>query len=131
MQCPKNNLLDVQSNLVRRLSEAATRADRCLDGVRLWITVVYAGSQEKYEEWAPLQLDDFDAQGIRDPGFGSGPVRYSDIASLHVHPSPRPSADLGFQPETLETYSRKYRALVDLVRELEGVRVDTDGVSIG
>lgn len=117
--------------LVRRFAEAMTQADRSLNGVRLWITVVYAGSQEKYEEWAPLQLDDFDAQGIRDPGFGSGPMRYSDIASLHVHPSPRPMADRGSQSETLQTYASKYRLLVDLVSELEGVRVDTDGVSIG
>lgn len=117
--------------LVRRFTEAMTRADRSLDGARLWVTVGYAGSQKKYEEWAPLQLDDFDVEGIRDPGFGSGPVRYSDVASLHVHPSPRPLADRCFRPETLETYARKYRALVDSVRELEGVRVDTDGVSIG
>lgn len=117
--------------LVRRFAEAMTKADRFLDGARLWVTVGYAGSQEKYEEWAPLQLDDFDVEGIRDPGFGSGPVRYSDVASLHVHPSPRPLAYRGFQPETLETYARKYRALVDSVRDLEGVRVDTDGASIG
>jgi hypothetical protein len=117
--------------LIRRFAEAMTRADRSLDGARLWVTVVYAGSQEKYEEWAPLQLDDFAAEGIRDPGFGSGPVRYSDVASLHVHPSPRPLTDRGFQPETLETYAGKYHVLVGLVSALEGVRVDTNGISIG
>ncbi|WP_369928800.1 hypothetical protein [Xanthomonas sp. NCPPB 2632] len=121
----------MESELVRRFAEAMTRADRCLIGGRLWVKVVYAGSQEKYEEWAPLRLDDLDAAGIRDPGFGSGPVRYSDVTSLHVHASPRPQDDRSFQPETLETYASKYRVLVDLVSEFEGVRVDVDGVSIG
>jgi len=121
----------MDSTHIRRFAEAMTRADRFLDEARLWVTVIYAGSQEKYEEWAPLQLEDFDLEGIRDPGFGSGPVRYSDVASLHVHPSPRPLGDRGFQPETLETYASKYRAFVDLVSELEGVRVNADGVSIG
>ena len=120
----------MDSNRIRRFAEAMTRADRSLDGVRLWVTVVYVGSEEKYEEWAPLQLDDFDGEGIRDPGFGSGPVRYSDVASLHVHPSPRPLAGRGFQPETMETYARKYRALIDLVGELQGVRVDASGISM-
>lgn len=121
----------MDSSHIRRFAEAMTRADRSLDGARLWVTVVYAGSQEKYEEWAPLQLDDFEVEGIRDPGFGSGPVRYNDVASLHVHPSPRPLNDRGFQPETLEAYASKYRVLVDMVSELADVRVDAKGISIG
>lgn len=114
---------------LRRFAEALTRADRSRDGARLCVTVTYSGNPERYDEWAPLRMEDFLEDGIRDPGFGSGPIRYADIDALFVHASLNTPPGYALSPEALETYANKYQMLLGLVRDMDDLRIDATGIA--
>ena len=114
---------------MRKFVESLCRAEYAGDGPSLWVTVTYAGAAEQYDEWAPVRLEDITENGIRDPGFGSGPIAYSDVETVTVHAVPRPAPNHIFRAESLEQYSIKYRTLCDLVESCEGIRIDDDGIT--
>lgn len=115
---------------LRKFAKALHRAEYSEDGPALWVTVTYKGSTDQYDEWAPVRLEDMTDDGINDPGFGSGPVDYVDVAALVVHSVPRPSARHVFSSESLENYAAKYRALLEFSRDIEGVSIEQTGVTV-
>lgn len=114
---------------LRKFAEFLHRAEYAGDGPALWVTVTYAGASDQYDEWAPVRLEDITEDGIRDPGFGSGPIAYSDVEKVTVHAVPRSAPNHVFRAESLEQYSFKYRTLCDLVEFCEGVRIDDAGIT--
>jgi hypothetical protein len=63
-------------------------------GVRLDVCVKYRNDRSVYEQWTPNRPDAFTEYGLRDPGFGSGPVNYSDIEWICVPAVPRGTSSL-------------------------------------
>jgi hypothetical protein len=115
---------------LRKFAEAMHRADSAEDGPALWVTVTYKGSTDQYDEWAPVRLEDMTENGIRDPGFGSGPIEYADVAAVIVHAVPRSPAGHVFSSESLEKYDRKYRSLLELTKNIGTVRIGEAEVAI-
>lgn len=48
------------------------------------VHVRYRGDDAIYKEWAPRRQTDIKDDGVLDPGFGSGPVSYSDLELVEV-----------------------------------------------
>lgn len=48
------------------------------------VRVRYSGDESEYLERAPPRQTDILEDGLLDPGFGSGPVCYSDLDSIEV-----------------------------------------------
>jgi hypothetical protein len=92
------------------------------DGPRLRIVVTYSESDESFEEWVPTTASKITSDGIADPGFGSGPVAYSEIERVFVYAEPKNSI-------TPAEYARKFQLLRELTAELPHVRTHPDGLS--
>ncbi|WP_421567536.1 hypothetical protein [Stenotrophomonas sp. PD6] len=48
------------------------------------VHVKYAQDEEIYLHWTPGRQSDIEANGLRDPGFGPGPVYYADLDLAEV-----------------------------------------------
>jgi len=85
-------------------------------GVRLDVCVKYRNDRSVYEQWTPNRPDAFTEYGLRDPGFGSGPVNYSDIEWICVPAVPRGTS-------SLPGYSSKFDALIALCADMSAVTI--------
>jgi len=88
-------------------------------GSPLTVCIKYRNDRSVYEHWVPNKLDTFTAYGLRDPGFGSGPVNYSDIEWICVPAVP-------CWPRKLPEYAKKFEALVALCAGMSAVTITRD-----
>lgn len=91
-------------------------------GTSLTVCVKYRGDGSVYEGWAPPRADLIGKDCLGDPGFGPGPVMYSDIEWLCVPAVPRP-------PRVLENHSKKYSALLATCMAIPGVTTTEDEIT--
>lgn len=91
-------------------------------GMPLAVCVKYRGDRSVYEGWAPPRLDLIGEDSLGDPGFGPGPVMYSDIEWLCIPAVPRP-------PRPLDSHCAKYGALLAISAKIPGVRITEDGIT--
>lgn len=90
-------------------------------GEQFNLSVKYRGDTRVYNEW-PLPSGDYITEsGLRDPGFGSGPVEFENIEFVAVHAAPR-------RGECTDEYRQKVTALRDRVQHLAQVSSDQNGV---
>jgi hypothetical protein len=89
------------------------------DAATLNVTVRYRHDDSDYMAFPFPRGEYILADGIRDPGFGSGPIAFSDVEWVRVERSPRHG------PST-EAYRRKLEKLVAVTKDLQGVSL-TDG----
>lgn len=86
-------------------------------GEQFHLSVKYRRDTRVYDE-RPLPRGDYITEsGLRDPGFGSGPVEFEDIEFVAVHAAPR-------RGECTDEYRQKVAALRDRVRHLAHVSSD-------
>ena len=91
-------------------------------GMSLAVCVKYRGDRSVYEGWAPSRLGLVGEDSLGDPGFGPGPVMYSDIEWLCVPAVPRP-------PRPLDNHRAKYGVLLAISAKIPGVRITEDGIT--
>ncbi|MDQ1107667.1 hypothetical protein QE424_000826 [Stenotrophomonas rhizophila] len=48
------------------------------------VHVKYAQDEQIYVNWTPRRQSDIEASGLRDPGFGPGPLYYADLDLVEV-----------------------------------------------
>jgi hypothetical protein len=89
-------------------------------GGGLGVCVKYRGDRSVYDELSWLCEESIGMHGLADPGFGSGPVSYSDIDWLCVPAVSRWSSDAS-------RYDRSFQALVTGCSDIPGViMIDTE-----
>lgn len=93
------------------------------DGPSLVVRVKYRGDSSVYDEGAPWGVEKIDENGLKDPGFGSGPVLFASIECLSV---PR----LPLRQTNVPAYIKKFDALVALCSGMERVLVTPEAVTL-
>ena len=82
-------------------------------------TVKYSSDPQEY---CGLSVGEGFRDGLRDPGFGSGPIAFGEVEWLRVHSVPRHNSPLA-------GYQEAYVAFVSAVKPLLSVTVRTDSVT--
>lgn len=108
-------------NCIKKFIECIYISEMSDDGPPLWITVTYRTNKGSYDEWPPVSASSIADDGLHDPGFGSGPVSYSDIKEIVVHSEPKSLVESA-------SYARKYEALIRGIANLVGSIVLSDRV---
>jgi hypothetical protein len=90
------------------------------EGPEFNITVKYCDDPHEYWGWAPPRGDYIIDTGIRDPGLGSGPVKFEDIEWITVHSEYR----RGSSPK----YHEKYVRLHELVQNIPCVQLTNETI---
>lgn len=108
-------------NYIKKFIECVYNSEMSDDGPPLWITVKYRTNEGSYDEWPPVSASSIADDGLHDPGFGSGPVSYSDIEEIVVHSVPKNRVESA-------SYTRKYEALIKGIKGLAGSVVLPDRV---
>lgn len=112
----------MDSKTIQLFVQALVEADSA-SGSSLVVSVKYRGDDSVYEEWAPNRSEIIGEDGLQDPGFGSGPVTYSEIERLSVPAvSPRLS--------TAIEYSKKFDVLVSLTSGMPCVQITANAVTL-
>ncbi len=97
--------------------------DRSSSGPALNLTVRYVGDDHAYEGFPPCGDEPFVEEGLRDPALGNtGPISFTDIASVTVHDEPR-------HQRHSDQYKETYLALLNRVASVPGILVGRNSVS--
>jgi hypothetical protein len=87
------------------------------------LAVKYRSDETVYRGWPMPRGSYITATGLRDPGFGSGPVEFCEIEWISVLSNPRHPAI------SVSSYQTQYLQFVDAVRLLKAVRVRPESVT--
>lgn len=90
------------------------------------LSVKYTG-EELVRGWPPALNSEINDKGIPDPGFGQGPVEYSQIDYILVHSEPvwRPLADA-----RRDEHKQKFKTLAMAIGTLPNVEVTDEHIKI-
>ena len=108
-----NEARSVNIEATRSFLRAIVNAETASGG-GLCVCVKYRGDRSVYDELSWLCEESIGMHGLADPGFGSGPVSYSDIDWLCVPAVSRWSSDAS-------RYDRRFQALVAGCSDIPGV----------
>ena len=92
------------------------------EGPPFHLSVKYRGDNSVYVGWPLPRGEYITSTGLRDPGFGSGPVEFSQIEWVSVHSAPQhhPSSP---------AYRAKFSQFIAAVQSLTGVSVTGEAVT--
>ncbi|UPG90589.1 hypothetical protein L2Y96_02115 [Luteibacter aegosomaticola] len=110
----------VNTDATRSFLRAIVNAEHASDGV-LDVCVKYRGDRSVYDERSWLREERVGMDGVADPGFGSGPVSYSDVDWLCVPAVSRWSADSS-------GYASRFQALVTACADIPGAIISGNEV---
>ncbi|GLQ47516.1 hypothetical protein GCM10007862_25670 [Dyella lipolytica] len=111
----------MSKSAIKSFIEAMCNAEQSGEGPPLWVSVKYVGDQTEYQEWVPTSTDRITDKGLKDPGFGSGPVEYEDIHQICVHSTPKLGA-------ASDAYAKKYETLLLAIKNTLGAKILVDMV---
>lgn len=106
---------------IRKFIEYIYEAEISDGGPPLWIVVNYKNGGDSYDGWPPVSASSITDKGLIDPGFGSGPVLYSDLSKVFVHSRPK-IVDFSSQ------YENKYNRLIEKAKGMDGVGLMSGGI---
>ena len=86
------------------------------------LSVKYFGDDFVYSGWPLPRGEYITEKGLRDPGFGSGPVKFEDIEFITVHAVPR-------RGECTNEYREKFMTLLSKVQYLTQVMANTHEIT--
>jgi hypothetical protein len=112
----------MNTQTIRRFAYALADADAA-QGPSLVVRVKYRDNPSVYDEGAPWGRLKVQDDGISDPGFGSGPVLFSEIEWITVSREPT-------RPVNIAGHKKKFDALVALCSAIDGVEINPDSVTL-
>ena len=86
------------------------------------LSVKYFGDDFVYSGWPLPRGEYITEKGLRDPGFGSGPVKFEDIEFITVHAVPR-------RGECTNEYREKFMTLLSKVQYLTQVMANNHEIT--
>jgi len=106
-------------------AQALQAASNSEAGCSLHLSVRYRGDSAIYRGWPFPKGNYVTTAGLADPGFGSGPVAFSDIVGVRVYgicPEPRRASP---------TYYVEFNELCAAVAHLPGVEITAESITLG
>jgi len=113
--------MDVMHNLARFVASLQD-AEYSTAASPFNLSVKYRGDDSVYFGWPLPRGQYITSTGLQDPGFGSGPIEFSDIEWVSVHAVPR------HHPNS-ESYRAKFLCFSDAVRSIDGVSISAEVVT--
>lgn len=98
-------------------------AEYSRQGSPLCLSVKYVDKEGLFVGFTPPLGDCLNHAGLKDPGFGSGPVEFSEISYIVVHSK---SIRLGELP----SYTERYELLKKMTIGLPGVEIGGDSITV-